>query len=174
MIDTSQTAIYVLSPMRSIMVGLTALLLVCVCVGVATGAFPDVRPRQQLYGWFGAVFFLVGAYAVFSRGLGKDRPTLTLSPHGFHFTAVSSETIPWTAVESIYKRAHGKTPLIIVKVPEEIWQTAGMTEQAVAARMTNKLRGIDGVAIASTGLPIKFGDLLAQFQAYAKAHGTTG
>lgn len=135
----------------------------------ALGAFPDVEPRQQFYGWLGAAFFLLGAYAVFSQGFGKDRPTLTLTPEGFHFTSLSARMIPWSKVETVHRWAHGKTPLVIVKVDEDVWSEAGMTEDAVKARIGNKVRGVDGVAIAATGLPIKFADLLATFEAYSNA-----
>lgn len=173
-VDTSREIRLVLSPLRTIFVGVTSLLLAITCLGIALGILPDLTTRQQFYGWLGAAFFLLGAYAVFSQGLGKDRPTLTLSPDGFHFTSVSARMVPWAAVMAVQKWAHGKTPLVIVQVDEDVWSEAGMTEDAVKARITNKMRGVDGIAIAATGLPIKFADLLAAFQAYAKAHGGMG
>lgn len=170
-IDVHSEIKLVLSPLRTIFVGMTALLLAVICLALALGAFPDLTARQQFYGWFGAAFFLLGAYAVFSRGFGKDRPTLTLSPEGFHFTSLSARMIPWSKVETVHRWAHGKTPLVIVRVDEDVWSEAGMTEDAVKARISNKMRGVDGVAIAATGLPIRFADLLAAFQAYARAGG---
>lgn len=169
-IDVNSETRLVLSPLRTIFVCLTSALLALICLGAALGAFPDLTVRQQIYGWFGVAFFTLGAYAVFRQGFGTDRPTLTLAPEGFHFTTLSAHMIPWSKVQTIHKWAHGKTPLVIVKVDEDVWSEAGMTEEAVKARISNKMRGIDGVAIAATGLPIKFADLLHAFQAYTKAH----
>lgn len=159
--------------MKPFLIGLTAVLLACTCFAMAWPFFPDVEPgsRQQFYGWLGVVFFTVGACAVFQHSFGRNRPKLVLSPQGFHFNTVSAEMIPWTAVTGIQNWRQRRGQIIVVKVTEETWKTAGMTRETLGARAANKLQGVDGVAVSPAGLKISFHELIRTFQAYAQAHG---
>lgn len=162
-----------MSPLRPVLIGLTAVLLAGVSLGFALSLFPDLPEggRHVLLGWFGVIFFTIGACAVFSHAFGKDQPRLVLTPEGFHFNTVSQFPIPWRAVKGIFNWRQKRGRIIVVRVTDETWETVGMTTDALGARAANKLAGIDGVAISPSGMRVSFHELIRTFQAYAEAHG---
>ncbi len=162
-----------MAPLKPALIGLTTILLALISLGFALSVFPDLPPdgRHRLWGWFGVAFFSIGAYATFSHAFGKNRPRLILSPDGFHFNTVSERVIPWPAVSGIHTWRQRKGVLIIVRVTEDVWETAGMSQDTLGARVANKMQGVDGVAISPAGMKAGYQELMRAFQAYTQAHG---
>jgi hypothetical protein len=168
-IDTSRTMEIQSSPLRLLLIGVGGLAMAALSLGMAreyagTGSF------RELVGWVGAVFFgIVFVFAIW-RGARATGPVVTLSPQGFRDTRISSEVIPWTLVQRISTWQYRGTKIIVIKVPDNVWQDFPLSRIARWSRSANVSLGADGLAIATVELKVKFDELMEMMTAYAQAY----
>jgi hypothetical protein len=172
-IDTTGTIEIRASPTRMILITLGAAAFTMVSFKMArdlasSGSF------AEFIGWVGTLFFGAATLTIIWRAirtLAMRRPVLVLSPDGFQYDRISSEFIPWTAVEKIYVWQHRQNRTIVVKVPETVWLSLPVGTFVRWSRFANRSLGVDGLWITTLELQTEFDDLFRMVKAYAAAHG---
>lgn len=169
-IDVNSETTIVGSPNKMLFLAFGAIAMAGLSFATAWPLMPDVVPGSlaQTMGWVGTVFFLFCAIFLVSRAFGKSRPSLVLSPQGFHYNGVSSEMIPWHAVTGVQALSYKRTRMIIVGVTEDIWRSPGLNRITRWSRNANRSLRIDGLPIPATGMPYSFDELMAIFLTYER------
>lgn len=171
-IDVTKETTFVARPtamlaMAALSAGMTVLSFL-----IAWPVLDDVRPGsfQQFAGWVGVILFGVVTALILARSFGTNRPTLTLSPQGFIFSGASPDLIPWSAVTGVKQWRAQKQSMLVVGVTEDIWRSPNIKRIARWTRSANQRLGVDGLAIPSTGMPVKFDVMMAAFLTYLNAY----
>ncbi len=135
--------------------------------------FPDMQVDAfyTAVGYFGTVFF---GFAILKIGwllLTARGPVLFIDRNGIRDLRVSSEIIPWDAIDQILIGAVRKQSFVTLKV------TPAMEKQLVAdtgkklMRAANHAVGVDGIVINPSGLQVDPETLLEVCTAYRAAYG---
>ena len=116
---------------------------------------------QRAAAIIGVPFFGLCAVIAGWRLAALRGPVVTLSPDGFRDVRVASETIPWPAVERVSTWQANNQRAMILAITPEVERRLSLTPIARWTRGANRRLGADGLAIAATGLKVRYDDLLA-------------
>lgn len=167
-IDTTVTRSYRQSP------GKTSLLLVAAAVFVAGGIFGAVN-LYPLQDWRAYVAYLTLAFfgpcalILLSRVFTLRGDVLFISPEGFRDRRLSDRTIPWTSIWGISTFAFQGQRVILLRIDPDMEPFLDLTLLARLNRRANSAIGLNGLAVATVDLNVRFEDLLAITRAYAAA-----
>ena len=130
-----------------------SLLMVAGCLAIAIGEFARFNVFERGVGWFGVFFFGYGLIVATKRALGLGLPVISMTPEGFHATQVTKRPVPWSEIVKVGKWSFSGSDVLVVKVTEPAMRMTGLTWMARLTLIPNRFLGIDGLAIALTGMP---------------------
>lgn len=169
MIDIREETRLVAEPARMARLGLVSLFMTFASFAVAWPLFGEAKhgSLDHFLAWFGVFFFGLCTALIFSSAFGNGRPTLVLNPMGFSFSPVSSDFVPWNAVTHLGEWSMRGQTFIVVGVTNDIWDSPNLTRIARMSRGANRKLGVDGFAIAATGMPMRYEEFRDIFLTYA-------
>lgn len=143
-----------------------SLLMVVLSLAVAMGVFTRITVFERGIGWFGVLFFGYGLIVITKRALGVSLPVITMTPEGFHATQVTKRPVPWSEIVKVGKWSFSGSDVLVVKVTEQAMRTSGLTWVARLTLIPNRFLGIDGLAIALTGMPTTVSEFVTMVKSY--------
>jgi hypothetical protein len=173
-VDTRQTVEISGSPTKQLMLALGGLGF------VAAGYFMmqavEDTPKYsaamiRILGYVTVGFFGFCTLVLLWRVLTQRGPVITLSPQGLCDVRVSSDVVPWPAIEAIKTWEHSGQRVMVVGLKPGEEAKLKLTVIAKMSRRANTSLGADGLAITAQGTQTTHDDLMAATIAFAEAHG---
>jgi hypothetical protein len=141
---------------------------------IAASLFVALSVRQDVvtkfFGYFGTVFFGVAALKILWLLLSSAGPVVTFAPEGIRDTRFSAKFIPWNGIARISAWRFRSTKAIVFILKPGVREQVALTWYARLMRIPNLVFGIDGLAIAATGLKTDYQTLVQTTLAYARAY----
>ena len=171
--DTSATLAIRISPWRVLLLAVGALAMATLSGLIAFGliALDDTSDRLTVtaLSGVGTLFFSLCAAMWLWRLVVLRGPVVILAPDGFSDLRVARGVIPWEAIGAVRTWQLQSQRFMILSLAPEIERGLALTPIARWTRGMNRRLGANGLAIASTGLKIGHGTLLAETTARVQA-----
>lgn len=119
----------------------------------------DDEPVLTVVGAVGALFFGWCGVVWVRRALTHRGAVVTVSAEGFRDVRVARETVPWSDVLDIGTWSSSGQDVMVLRVPDEVWDRLTLTAIARSSRRANRALGADGLAITAQGLRIRYDEL---------------
>lgn len=159
--------------------GIARLLLLGVLLTAASAwlVVLDGGVALTVVGWVGVVFFGGCGIVWVERAIRLRGPVVTISPEGFRDLRVAREVVPWSDVLEISTWTHSGQQVMVLRVPDEVWDRLSLTVIARSSRRANRALGVDGLAITAQGLRATYPQMFeatvrAASAAWQASHGS--
>lgn len=144
------------SPAQTVRLTLLSLLMTAASAALL---LVDDEPVLTVVGVVGALFFGWCGVMWVRRALTHRGAVVTISAEGFRDVRVARETVPWSDVLEIGTWSSSGQQVMVLRVPDEVWDRLTLSAIARTSRRANRALGADGLAITAQGLRVRYEQL---------------